>query len=273
MVSLREFDRLEDRIRQHRQVDKHPIVIVEGPDDLLVLKNHLPSRLFFPADGKRNALRAADALRDWGITGVRAVVDSDFDQHKPNAWVLLYEKRDLEAMLIHLGTLTTVLEHQGSNRKLESNGGADAIVATILGELLPIARLRYANAREGWGLNFDAVDLPSKADRRTLAVDLTRYAAALIQASDTAASISQALAAMNKGELDDRGPRGKDVVALAGLALRAKIGALPQAACAELHLSAQLRSAGAFALEQSSWLSRLRAEVRSLQAELEAGAA
>jgi len=248
-------------------------VIVEGPDDLLVLKNHIPAKLIFPADGKVNAMRAVGALRDWEFKGVRAVVDADFDEHESDDCVLLYEKRDLEAMLIELGVLTTILEHQGSSGKLASVGGAAALVAVLVAQLLPIARLRHMNSREGWGLNFDEVDLPAKANRRTLTIDLDRYAAAVVQASDTDASIIQARAALNDGDLDDRGPRGKDVVALAGLALRAKVGTLPQAACSEPQLSAQLRSAGAFALEQSTWMSLLRTEVRCAEADLERGAA
>jgi hypothetical protein len=273
MSSLRDFDRVEDRIRQHRQVEKVAVVIVEGPDDLLVLKHHIPEGLIFPADGKRNALRAVNALRDWGIRGVRAVVDADFDEQEPDACVLLYEQRDLEAMLIDLGSLASVLEHQGSTEKLAAVGGAAAFVAGLVAQLLPIARLRQTSMREGWGLDFNEVDLASKANRHTLTIELDRYAAAIVQASDTGATILQARAALHEGDLDDRGARGKDVVALAGVALRSKIGTLPQAACDEPRLSAQLRSTGAFALEQSAWMSQLRTEVRSAEAELERGAA
>lgn len=273
MSSLRDFDRVEDRIRQHRQVEKRAVVLVEGPDDLLVLKHHIPVELIFPADGKRNVLRAVDSLNEWRITGVRAVIDADFDQSRDDEVVLAYDQRDLEAMLIELGALASVLEHQGSTAKLEAEGGAASVVAVLYDAALPIARLRQASRREGWGLAFDAVDIASKSDRRTLALRLDRYAAALVQASTTTASIDDVRRALEHDELDHRGPRGRDVVAFAGLALRHRIGTLQQAACEEPRLSAQIRSSGALALERSAWMSRLRRALEAADLELDRGAA
>lgn len=273
MSSLRDFDRVEDRIRQHRQVEKRPVLIVEGSDDLLVLKSHVPAELIFPADGKPNVLRALNALREWRIAGVRAVVDADFDDSPNVEGVLTYEGRDLEAMLIGLGALALVLEHQGSSTKLTAAGGAVAVVDALCTEATPVARLRYASMRNGWGLRFDAVELPSKADKRTVVLNLDRYASALVQASDTETSIVEARKAMEEEQMDDRGARGKDVVALAGLALRHKVGSLPQAACEEPQLSGQLRIAGALPLERSPWLTNLRGALDAAEMELKRGAA
>ncbi len=273
MSSLRDFDRVEDRIRQHRQVEKRAVLLVEGPDDLLVLKHHIPVELIFPADGKPNVLRAIDSLNEWQVTGVRAVIDADFDDSRDDETVLAYDQRDLEAMLIELGVLASVLEHQGSAAKLAAEGGAAAVVAVLCAAALPIARLRQASRREGWGLTFDAVDIASKSDRRTLALRPDRYAAALVQASITTASIDDVRQALDHDEIDHRGPRGRDVMTFAGVALRQRVGTLQQAACEEPRLSAQIRSSGALALERSPWMSRLRRALEAAGLELEHDAA
>lgn len=269
--SMRELDRVEDRLRQHRQVEASPLVLVEGPSDVLLLKQHISPNLIFAADGKCNALRAASALQDWGLRGVRVVVDADFDEaasvHYPPG-VFFYEKRDLEGMLISLGVLGVVLEHQGSAAKIRKAGGATALVEQLLQTAMLVAEIRWASARGSWGLRFDSVDLSSKVDRRTLRLDLNRYAAALVQASDTAASIDDVLGAVSGGNLDGRGPRGRDAVALAGLALRSKVGSLPVAAAGEEVLSGQVRSSAAFMLESSAWLMALRDLVREAEVEL-----
>ena len=110
--SLREFDRPADRIRQHRQVHTGPILIVEGPHDHLLLKEHLEGVSLFPVDGKVNVLTCLKQFKSWDIQGVFGITDRDFDgpdqidieiadRH------LHYDGRDLEAMLIDLGVLAT----------------------------------------------------------------------------------------------------------------------------------------------------------------------
>lgn len=274
--SLRDLDRVEDRIRQHRQVERSPILIVEGPDDILVLREHVPGEIIFPADGKRNVLRAMDSLGAWGIVGVRAVVDADFDepeQGRDDPRILLYEGRDLEAMLVLLGVLATILDHQGSASKIDSLGGARELCDQLISEAHAIAEIRAANQTQSWGLRFDAVDISSKADRRTLKIDLQRLVAALIQASDTDVSSADVLRVVKGDALDGRGPRGKDVLALAGLALRHRAGSLPVAATVVDVISGQLRSSAGLLVERSAWLTSLQAALQAADAELETVAA
>lgn len=268
MTSLRELDRVEDRIRQHRQVDSRPVLIVEGPDDLLVLKHHVKVETIFPGDGKKNVLRAVAALREWSTPGVRAVVDADFDEEVSDDQVMTYEARDLEGMLIELGVLDLVLEHRGSAEKLDAAGGVVAVRKDLVSKAMFIAKLRAANARDSWGLPFDHVDVASKTDRRTMALDAGRYCSALIAAGRALVDLDTLLSAGDADLSDHRGPRGRDVVSLAGVALRHHVGTLPKAACEESGLSAQLRSSAAFLLERSEWLAALRRMLKEASAEL-----
>lgn len=269
--SLRDLDRVEDRIRQHRQVSSGPILVVEGPDDLLLLRDHIPQESIFPADGKRNVLRAMDSLAEWNLVGARAIVDADFDEPeggRDDQRILLYEGRDLEGMLIGFGVLIHLLEHQGSASKLDGLGGPQNFSAQLVQEAHAIAEIRAANERESWALRFDGVDITTKTDRRTLRLDLSRYVAALIQASDSEVKAPAVLQAVVGDELDGRGPRGRDVLAFAGLALRAKAGSLPAAATGVEMLSGQLRSSAGLAIRSSEWLSAVRASIAAAEIEI-----
>lgn len=269
--SMRDFDRIEDRLRQHRQVDSRALVIVEGPGDDLVLRQHLPDVAIFSADGKRNVLRAMEAMGSWNIRGVRGVIDADFDEadnDQADDRVIFYEKRDLEGMLISLGVLSSLLEHQGSTVKLTDLGGAKALSEQLVETAMIVARIRAANYRHKWGINFDQVDISSKADRRSLNLDLRRYVSALIQTCAASVSSAEVEAVATAGNLDGRGPRGRDVLALAGLALRHKAGSLPAAATKVELLERQLRSSAAFALDRSEWMAALRVTISEAAAEV-----
>ncbi|MEQ8837787.1 MAG: hypothetical protein RID07_13360, partial [Lacipirellulaceae bacterium] len=132
MTSVRELDRVEDRIRQHRQVEARPILIVEGPDDLHLLRGHLPDVAIFPADGRRNVVRATETLRASSVCGIRGLIDADFEAIPDEGWVLTYEARDLEGMLIRLGVLSNLLEHAGSSEKIATEGGAETVVGRLV---------------------------------------------------------------------------------------------------------------------------------------------
>lgn len=263
--SLRELDRVEDRIRQHRQVFTGPIVILEGPTDELVLKPHFTGAALFPADGRNNVIRAAAKLQDWGATLVAGIVDADFEAAEPPPLpetVTRYDQRDLEAMLIELGVLGAMLDHIGSSPKVEAAGGSVAVVSELIRVAAAITALRVMNAREGWGLNFDEVDLASKIDPHTLEFKAVGYCMALHAASETIVSIETLKGIADAADVDDGlGPRGKDVVAIAGVALRRRVGGLPaQAAGVEL-LTNQLHHGAGLALSLSPWLQRIRASL------------
>lgn len=272
--SLRDLDRVEDRIRQHRQVESVPVLVVEGPDDLLLLRDHLRREVIFPADGKRNALRAMESLAAWSISGVRAILDADFDEpeQRTDTRILLYEGRDLEGMLVLLGVLAHLLEHQGSASKLRNLGGPEELCRQLVREAHSIAEIRAANARESWGLRFDGVDVSPKVDRVTLKLDVSGFVAALIQASDTDVDAATVLSTVTGGTLDGRGPRGRDILAFAGRALRARVGSLQAAATTVDVLSRQLRSSSGLAVDRSDWLSSVRASIDAARAELNEGA-
>lgn len=260
-LSLRNFDRLADRIRQHRQASDQAVLIVEGPSDQLILRDHVAAAMIFPADGKTNAVDCARTLARWETTRFVCITDRDFDDpadlrdlgdsHFP------YMSRDLESMLVGMGVLASVIEYLGSRDKLDRLGGSQALVQRLEEMVLPVAYLRYRNSRENWGLSFDDVDLASKIDRRSLTLKTENYCAALIQTSATSATIPMLTSAVLEASIDDAGARGKDIVTAAVVALRHVAGSLHHAV-GDGVLLAQLHSSSGLALASSAWLEALK---------------
>jgi len=257
--SLRDLDRPADRIRQHRQVSDCPVVVVEGPHDCLVLGPHLTGIDIFPADGKPNAIETARTLLSWQVENFVCVTDRDFDDPKDTADLgsvyYPYGGRDLEAMLIDLGVLGLVLEHQGSETKIATCGGVDALVQEIKCCVRPVTALRAHNARFGWGLCFDGVSLASKVEK-DLTLKVVGYCSALVHVSNAKVSVAEVREVAEKWDGADQ-HRGKDVVAVAGVAQRKRAGTLSLAATDETVLTGQLHSSCGLALARSAWLKGL----------------
>ena len=274
-MTLRDYDSLSDRVRMHVRASDECFIIVEGPDDELVLKHHLRNVQFFPAAGKPNAIVAARELLRLGISDFACVTDADFDDLSTYADIedvhYPYEGADLEAMLIGFGVLSLVLEHQGSTVKLEALGGAGSFVDDLVRRTSPISRLRAESARNHWGIAFDRVDLQRYLRQDTLELKVPEYCLALHRES---------LAAVRESDGDedpiphpdviresckDSGAapgavsfRGKDVIVFASTALRRMAGSLRQGAADPEVLRKQLHSSSGLAISQSIWLVNLK---------------
>lgn len=265
-TTLRQLDKVEDRIRQHLQVVQNSVLLVEGPDDKAVLEPHFEDVSIFSADGKVNVLRAAESLEGWNIARFTAVVDRDFGWEEPiSKHILPYERRDLESMLIGLGVLAIVLNHQGSREKLGEIGGSANLVKQLENMAEPVASLRHRNAQEGYGLNFVNVDIASKVKTATLDFEIRSYCTALLAKSQASVPLNRLLEIAGDELPDAHGPRGKDVVSLAGAALRRFAGALPTAAVTESVLTGQLHSSAGLVLSTSEWLISLRQRLKSFE--------
>ncbi len=260
-------------MRQHRQVSNAPIVVVEGPDDLLTLRTHLDGFDIFPGDGKTNVISCCRALLNWQIERFICVVDRDFnwrDHEDTDRACYPYLLRDLESMLISLGVLALILDHQGSAEKLSATGGPHKLVRRLVELVEPVSRLRAANAREGWGIRFDEVSLGSKIDAKNLTLKVPNYCVAL--AATTSGVDAATLIDASTASVDDEfGPRGKDVLVATGVALRRCAGSLQHQATTEPIISAQLRSSCGLALSQSDWLHELRSRATEVRAQSSSG--
>lgn len=262
--SLRAFDSIADRIRQHRQVSKAPLLVVEGPDDLLVLEGHLAGVEIFGATGKPSVLEALDRVDAWNLERVYGLVDRDFDEVPTGGGAsrcFFYEGADLEAMLIDLGVMRHVLRHRGSSAKTSNSRTLDDVVSTIIECARWVGLVRAANGVHGWGLPFAEVSVASKVDRRSLDFDRRRFCDALRTACHSQV-VPEGLY-----ELIDTEPsetalyRGKDAAAMAGIALRAKLGSLSHSEATEEAIASAIRMSADFLLDGSDWISRLRAFV------------
>lgn len=266
--SLREYDRPADRIRQHMQASENPVLILEGYADLLVLKPLLDDVDVFHVDGKKNVISVARSLTGWSIEDFVCVSDPDFDDpdevrdldhvHHP------YHANDLEALLIKLDVLATLLEHIGSASKLAALHGAPRLVEILINATSPVTALRENNSNLKWGIPFDDVPLAEKIDKSNLALRTDSYMRALINRMESPPPFESLCFAVQSGPSSKSVYRGKDVMAFAGVALRKLAGNLQQAATDPDHLSAQLRSSGGYALSRCVWFIELKARLADI---------
>ena len=267
--SIRDYDRPADRIRQHRQADKRPVVVVEGSSDARLIREGFKRRLQpFPVGTRSVALETIRQLVDWKFASVVCIVDRDFDRvvatHEADGLPLHpYENADIEAMLSLTDALRLMLIEVGSEQKLTSFGGMPAVLKLLHSVVMPVTRLRAANAEMGWGLAFDEVDLADKVDMRTLSLKVESYCAALASKSPNAPR-KEILVSWANGTRQPsfiptcpRGSspyfRGRDFLAIVGVALRSKIGSCERAATRSDHLARVLRAVSGPMLSSSKW--------------------
>ncbi|MER5621096.1 DUF4435 domain-containing protein [Streptosporangium sp. NPDC002544] len=269
MNSIRDYDRLPDRIRQHRQVDKRPIIITEGPSDVRFLSGCLPLDIaYFPAGTRSTALDATESLHRANMQRFLSVVDRDFDDQvtsieKLNIPIFPYENADLEGMLVLSPAFSRMLEELGSAEKIAKQGGLSKVVDNIYNAVHPVSTLRRANFEQQWGLKFDSVDLSSKIDPKTLTLKVQPYCAALSSTVNSKPSQSTLLAYANKIQSNRLAPscprgstpylRGRDVLSVTGVALRGAIGSYPKAATEVEYLSKVLRLSALHYINKSKW--------------------
>lgn len=260
--SLRSFDSLADRLRLHLQSATRAVLIVEGIKDRLILGELMPEREFFPAGTRSAVLDAVSQLHSLGQCLFVAVYDRDFDHPPPpygsgvDAHLLPYDERDLEGMLIDLGGLARLLLYKGSQDKLEARGGAGPFVQELAQVILPVTRLRAANAADAMGLPFDEVPLEGKIQQKDLILPILPYCSALAGASQGSVGAAQLIDIASTSDIS-LAPRGKDVVAVASVALRSRVGSLPKAASDPTLLAADLLSTSQMLLHESAWFGRL----------------
>nr|WP_163016860.1 DUF4435 domain-containing protein [Streptomyces chartreusis] len=268
--SLRDLDRLADRVRLHRQRDQRPFLIVEGPSDARVLQRafHDKDIAYFPAATRSLALEAAEKLEEWKQDHFACVVDRDFDHEVEAAEKRLnsihsYENADMEAMLAVSKAGYDLLLEIGSSEKIDQLGGVKKIALQLMAVLEPVTRLRRANSEHNWGLAFDKVDLSSKIDKKAVTLRLRPYCSALHERSDGSPGVSvlieyaAGVRPLSRDPVCPRGSkpyfRGRDFLLILGVALCGYCGTKRAQSVTQENLESALRLAGAHEIRNSRW--------------------
>ncbi len=269
-VDLYAYDRVADRIRLHRQVDASPVIIGEGDADRRFVNRVVPERYdFFIAGTRDRVLEAGRQVVRLGIDRVACVVDRDFDGSVAAAEsealpIAAYDNADLEAMLWGTSVLDDVIQEVGSRQKVNAFGGTAAVKQAAVEAVLPLQRLRRANAVHGWGLRFDSLDLRRKISMTTLDIRIESLCDALWNADlgvhksrlyEAAASYPEAICPVTGQQL----VRGRDALASLGVLMRRAVGNLKfhEAHSDRLSEAVRLRATES-TLASTQWLHRLR---------------
>ncbi|MFI7657095.1 hypothetical protein ACIBX9_30990 [Streptomyces albidoflavus] len=268
--SLRELDRLEDRVRLHRQRDQRPFLIVEGPSDARILQRAFADQdiAYFPASTRSLALEAAEKLEKWKQSNFACVVDRDFDAEVEEAEKRLrsvhpYENADMEAMLAVSKAGVDLLLEIGSSDKIGNMGGVQNVALRLMAILEPVTRLRRANAENRWGLPFDKVELSGKIDKKSMTLKLRPYCTALHEKSDASPGVAALIEyadgtrSLSREPVCPRGSkpyfRGRDFLVVLGVALCGYCGTKRAQSVTQENLESALRLAGAHEIRISDW--------------------
>lgn len=256
MTSLRNYDRLADRIRLHRQVDGRPVLVTEGYSDRRLVADLLPegAAAMFVGGTRSEVLAVADFALKSQIDRIACLVDRDFDDAVSEAEqrglpIVVYDGGDLEDMLLGSPAGERAINELASAPKLGAFGGALALIALVRERTAPLSRLRRANALGEWGLDFASLDLSAKVNRETLHVNVTSVCAALHRTAREGVD-RQDLESCARHDSEGECPRtcrplarGRDLLALIGVALRRLVGTRPKAQTTPELLSVVLRTA------------------------------
>lgn len=263
--SLSTYERIADRARLLRQSDARPIVVCEGPADERFLHRIFGGgRLIgIPAGSRSIVLSTALDLQATNLKRVVCLVDRDFDdtvaEHAVGTSSLcVYDQADLEGMLWFTPALDNCVMELASTEKLSAFGGVTKLRNEAHRTMLPVQRLRRANALYGWGIKFDAVDFTKRIERKTLTLNISAFCDSIRPPDGP--SKRDLVAAATDFELPEcqatgRGlARGGDLLSFLAVALRSAVGSQNSKACTEDQMANHLRlSASADLLRSTPW--------------------
>lgn len=232
-TSLREYDRLPDRIRHSRQSDQRGVVVVEGPSDKRLLDRISEKRwATFPAGTRDEVVATVSGALELGVAKVVGLIDRDFDDladslSDTDLPIVTFDEADLEAALIRGEYFDHLVSEIASSKKVASNGGISELRRLAITFATLIGSIRRQNAIHGWGINFDSVELHQRVDSSTLSLKSSGFCAVVSRVSGGAISPAKV-----KEILDTVAPyppeagnfRGKDALILVQVALKRRWG-------------------------------------------------
>jgi hypothetical protein len=230
--SLKAYDSVGDRIRQHRQADRRGVLVVEGPSDKRLIDRLTGARwAIFPAGSRDRVAPAVGRAHEIGVSRVAGLIDRDFDNYLDDVDVdsiFSWIEADLEAVLVRGPWFERLLQELGSDDKIDSEGGPETLRPIAIGIAGVVGLVRRGNVEHNWKINFKDLDWIKKVDAGTLQLSLAKFAAAIegkVDGREHKAVVRALLADVDPTY--DWGPgsfRGKDALEVMKLALKRRYG-------------------------------------------------
>ena len=177
--SLKDYDRLSHRIRQHQQIDKKPILVVEGESDKRLIDRLTDGAwTIFIASTRNNVTTSVGECLGLQLPRVAGLIDRDFDDHYENACtagklpVFSYDEADMEAAIIKGPWLGILLGELCSTVKLKHRGGVEAVRKRVIDIARVCGELRKLDKAHRWGIDFKKLDFARKVDPATLTLNV-----------------------------------------------------------------------------------------------------
>jgi hypothetical protein len=249
--SLREYDKIADRIKQHRQARPNSVAVVEGDSDERIINRTVSSEIdVFRAGTRDVVVDVARSLRRFKLARIVCIVDRDFDDLVEEAeseglQLVAYDGADLESMLVMTSAFDGLLDEVASAEKLTAFGGVDAVRSKLIELVIPMAAMRRENAVLRHGVKFDGVKLQDRLKPKDLRLNYDSVVDALrIARSDARTAMRDAAAKGEARACPVSGLpmfRGKDALAVLSAFLWAAIATNPKADVAPNLLIKSLR--------------------------------
>lgn len=144
-------DDIVEEIRMERMVHNGSFLMVEGKTDVDRLSDFIDgdSCSIVNCWGRRKIIAALLKMKGKRRSGVVALIDADFDRIKGCLWedpcVIYSTRHDFDMDWLDEQRLGKYLRQVGDSEKVDSEGGAWAVLEKILQSLKPISAARYLN--------------------------------------------------------------------------------------------------------------------------------
>ena len=217
------------RLRVQQLSRDQGVLILEGGDDLRSLGRHVRSPAAIIVCGaKWKVLDAYGRVGPGEAERFLFLVDCDYDvpceRLKPTRNLMVTTNADIESDMLDCGLVPHLLRELvpaaaalDSDRLKEL---ADDLMQEARELAVSVGRFRFANARDGLGLNFQ--DLRLVRIRRAGGVDLQQLGATLQQRSQSDIGIVELVALATAVPPERRLCQGKDLMAALAVVLRAR---------------------------------------------------
>jgi len=219
-------------LRLLRQKHKGVFFLMEGPSDFKRFEKFVDrsSVAIVVCWGKSNVLNAVDLVQQRGGTDVLGFVDADFDRLMgalaENEDVIHSASHDFDVDLCRTDAMDRYLREVAMDDRVGAEGGAGAVLASLMQSLRPLSALRYANERHQLGYSLKNVDLEDFFDGSMInrgamvnAVSAGRFAGAVHRETLRAHVDNYTDATFPNEQFTN----GHDLVSALGIALRKRL--------------------------------------------------
>jgi len=190
-------EEIVNEIVMKRVSTKEPLILVEGPSDVLFFTNHMTLEIenIIPTFGWEQLTEAIEILNNEGLLNILGIIDLDYRgivecPDLPDN-VITTDTHDIETMMFDSPAFLKVLRQKGSINKIRSYAGeTNGVKKTICAIGNQIGSVRFYSQKKGKRYSFDRLDFEKFIIRITLSFSIDKFVSHLRGISSSNGSVS-----------------------------------------------------------------------------------